>query len=196
MLTKRVGLALLLGLSGSGFAQQGVPQDSPYSDIVREAKQVIVYSPTLSDGNLVNALKMGNNLSVPLRVITTRNGLMQRNGFILTLIVLDIPTYEVPASGDKRYFMEVESVQGWKVYDISQGRPIEKRMIDYLAFNEWLGKNATKLRAYNPELATALWAKAFLGYDLNVSIDVRVKEKEVRPPTFLNPPTKVTPAQK
>lgn len=181
--------ALLLGGASAQTAPSTPPtQDSPYSQIVREAQQVIVYAPRLFDGHLVNSLKMANNLGIPVRVITTRNGLMQQSGHVLTLVVVDIPVYEVPDSGERRTFMEVQNKNGWKVYDISQGRPVEKRMVDYMGFNDWFAKTAPRLKAYVPELALTVWVKAFLGKDLNITTTYKVEDKDPTPPAFLNTP--------
>lgn len=140
--------------------------ENQYVPLIREAKQVIVHAPTLSDGNLVNALKVANNLGVPMRIITTDDGLMQANGFVMTLIVLNLPVYQIPGGGERRVFMEVEGSGGWSAYDLSEGRPVRRNLLDFASFNDWYGKNARRLPRYIPESAVAAWAKAFLGYQL------------------------------
>ena len=160
-------LALSALLMGGVSAQAAAPQqDNPFTSVVRTARQVIVYAPRLSDPRLVNALKVGANLGVPMRVLTTDDGLMQENGLILRLVVLGVPVYRVAQGGDRRMFLEVESAQGWNVYDFSAGDPDKARMFDFNAFNRWYGANARTLPQFNPERSVGLWAKAHLGYNL------------------------------
>lgn len=175
---------LLFFLFG-GFASAEVPR---YEQIIRTAKQVVVHAPTLNDGHLVNALKMAKNLDIPIRVITTDDGVMQRNGLILTLIILEVPVFQVPVGGDKRYFFEVETKTGWQAFDISQGRPVAKPMIHYIEFNSWYSKNARRLLKYVPELATAVWVKAHLGYQLTFTSIIAAPPEDQ--PGIFNLPTK------
>ena len=156
-------LSALLFVSAGAQTRQ---TDNPYVPLIREAQQLIVHVPQISDPNLVNALKVAGNLSVPMRIITTDDGLMQQNGFALTLIVLGLPVYQVPGGGDRRMFMEVEGPSGWNVYDLSEGRPVRRNMLDYGQFNSWYGKNAQRLPRYVPEAAVATWTNAYLGYKL------------------------------
>lgn len=182
---------LLIGalLTGSALSQTAqtptLRSDNPYTALVRQAKQVVVHIPTLADGNLVNALKVARNLNVPMRVITTDNGLMQENGLVLTLIVLEVPVYQVPSGGERRVFMEVESAAGWAAYDLSQGRPIQRSVTSYAAFNRWYGVNADKLPRYVPQAAVAAWTKAYLGYTLKaggITFDTTSPPEPLRPP--------------
>lgn len=174
---------ILLFFSGMAHAES-----LRYEQIIRSAKQVIVHTPTLSDGHLVNALKMAKNLGIPMRVITTDNGVMQRNGLILTLVILELPVFRISEGGDKRHFFEVETKTGWQAFDISQGRPIAQPMINYIEFNSWYSKNARRLSKYVPELTVAVWAKAHLGHQLTFT-SIMTAPPEDQPGLFNLPTT-------
>lgn len=185
-------------LQGSAFSQPGSQggvnlADNPYSSLINSARQVIVYVPRLSDGNLVNALKVGMNLGVPIRVLTTNEGMMQANGLILRLVVLGLPVHPVKGGGERRMFMEVEGEGGWSVYNIASGRPVKGRMYDYNAFNEWYGKNISKLPAYLPEGVVTAWTRAHLGYKLTNGSIQYAQPKDPTPPNFTTPPQSTPP---
>jgi len=185
-------LALCLGAAAQGQSSQATSatggvnmRDNPYTTIVRQAKQVVLYLPKLTDGNLVNALKVASNLQVPVRVITTDDGVLMQNGLLLQLILLDLPVYRVSAGGEARQFMEVESDQGWAAYDLTSGQPVRGRMYDYNTFNLWYAANIRTLGTYNPDVTLAVWAKAFLGYTLTFTSIKMQRPASDGAPTFL-----------
>lgn len=155
-------------------------------EVIRSAQQVVIHLPTLNNGQITNSLKMGHNLNIPIRVLTTDDGVMQRNGLLLTLIILDISVFQIPSGGDKRLFLEIETKAGWQAFDLSHGRLIARPMMNYADFNIWYSKNMKRLPKYVPELTTAHWAKAHLGHTLTFT---HIQPKNIEQPARLNLPT-------
>lgn len=159
-------------------AERWARAEAAYGDAMNGAKQVLVYAPLLTDGSFVNALKVQINLDVPVTIVTTRRGLLQRNGLLLTLTLQALANdrsaryqgnpvvKETGGGGDPHLILQVQTAQGWRAYYFESGLPVPLPFSKVQSFNTWYAKYAGQLQLVSPVVIFKTWAKANLGEQL------------------------------
>lgn len=183
-----VSIAALLLIPGAANAQ-ATPQTTPaqlraldaYSQALSGAKQVIVYAPRLSDAPFVDSLKVMVNLGVPVTVLTSKEGLLMSNGYLMSLSILPLAPGAEKLGGPRlnpmmlevygdvfpHTVLEVETRTGWRAYFIETGMPRQVKIAEVKAFNQWYARWSKTLPVFNPLNVFKLWAQANLGEKLN-----------------------------
>lgn len=152
--------------------------EAAYREAMQGAVQVIAYLPVLTDGSLVNALKAGVNMGVPITIVSSERGMLDRNGYLLTLAVQPMarkltpgerlnPTIQLAYGQiDPHLVLEVQTAAGWRAYHVESGMPVQVPIAQVNTFNVWFAKWARQLPVVDPVNLMREWARVNLGRTL------------------------------
>lgn len=123
-----------------------------------DATAYVVEAPLLFHASLSNVLKRASGNGVPVTLVTTRNGIMQGNALLLSVVAqVSTTTYVTEFNGRTQGSVQVLSKGVWKSY-VLDGATLSPAPSGALnQFNTWLGSYMKTHQPISPVSALQNW---------------------------------------